>query len=183
MKTETKPARIYLKTPHKKWLWLGGLAACLIPLLCGLVFMAFILLVNSLVPPDEFDVENFPLLSTLILGVIPVIGGTLAAYLGTREILKKNKTGFASKNSFAWVAVKVGLFVHWVIAFLLFILILAFGVWKIGIVNLMLFIITGTIGTFVLYMLVTLPVSLASGYIFWFVAVRGGENLMAETFD
>ena len=182
---QTKAAKIYLKTPYRKWLWLGGMAACVIPVLCGLVFIGFLILAEMALSSNELEAQSTNDIGYLVLGVIPVLGAVLAAYLGTREILWKNQLGFENKKSILWTAVKAGFYAHWTIAFLLFLLMLIFSVASrnIEIFSLILFIIFGTIGTFAFWAFVTLPVSLACGYVFWFVAVRGSENLMAEVFD
>jgi len=181
MKTETKPARIYLKTPEQKWLWRGGLAACALPVLCGIVLMVF-----SYFGTKAFDPTGATLTGSLVLLAIPLMGTLLAAYLGIYEIRKKNPHGFSGKGSFIWIALKSGFIAHWAIAGGLFLLMLFFGGVNVFGTGKYIFIKAAALGsfyTFFLWGFVTLPLSLACGFIFWFVAVRGSSNLMAEVFD
>jgi len=185
MNTETKSARIYLKTPAKKWLWRGGMAACVLPLFSGILLALFFILADRLMQED-FTPENINYTSSLIFMMIPITGALIAAYLGTREIKNKNQHGFSGKGSFVWIALKSGFIAHWAIAACLFLLILFFGglnVFGTGVYIFIKAVALGSFYTLLLWGIVTLPLSLACGFIFWFVAVRGSNNLMAEVFD
>jgi len=181
MDIKVKPARIYLKTPEQKWLRRGGMAAFLLPLVCVILFAEFIFFDESSTGAIGID-----LLGIVTLSAIPLAGAFLAAFLGTREIRKKNQHGFKSKLSFIWIGVKVGFIAHWTIAFLMFLYIWTsmFPGWIDGALGLFLSTAFGvTYITLLVWGFLTLPLSFAGGFIFWFVAVRGSENLMAETFD
>lgn len=174
---KAKPARIYLKTPERKWLWRGGLAACALPIMFCLGLMLFSFLgINDEAPQGAIYITSR---ETLFFLTAPLAGILLAAYLGTREIRKKNQCGFAGKRSFIWIAVKSGFNTHWVIASLLYLLVLVF----VGIDTFVSGFILICYYTFLLWGLITLPVSVFCGFVFWFVAVRGSENLSVEVFD
>ncbi len=178
---QTKAAKIYLKTPYRKWLWLGGLAACALPFLVCLVLLLLSALDTS--DPNTRGAIYITFSDMFVILLIPIVGTIIAAFLGTREILKKNKHGFSGKGSFVWIGLKAGFFAHCIIAFLFFLIGLVFDNANMDINSLIQFIVIGGTVTFVVWAFVTLPISLICGYVFWFVAVRGSENLMAEVFD
>ncbi|MCF6274174.1 MAG: hypothetical protein L3J05_00220 [Robiginitomaculum sp.] len=127
-----------------------------------------------------------PFSDMLVILLIPIAGTIIAAYLGLREIRKKNQQGFSDKGSFVWIALKAGFVAHWIIAFLMFLFLILIGgmnIFGTGIIISVKAIVFGVIYTFVLWGFLTLPISFIGGFLFWFVAVRGSENLMAEVFD
>ena len=176
-----KRARLYLKTPEQKWLLRGGLAACALPVMCSFTLMFLSFLVTNDAPTQGAIYANFADIDFVL--AVPIIGSLLAAFLGIREIRKKVLYGFSGKGSFIWITLKAGFFAHWIIAFLLFLLIMFLDYEAMGLIYLIKFIIAGTFVTLVFWGAVTLPVSLACGFIFWFVAVRGAPNMMADIFD
>ena len=179
--TNAKPARHYLKTPEQKWLWLGGMAACVLPALCGLILI-IIMYFNPMDLEDQRNIDS----TYLVFFSIPLIGAIIAAYLAIREIRTKNQFGFKGKSSFVWIAIKAGFVAHFIIAGLIFLLMLTLGgtsIFSNSIYLLVKLIIMGGAYTFIFWVFVTLPISAVSGLIFWFVAVRGGENMLADVFD
>lgn len=165
-----KRARLYLKTPEQKWLLRGGLAACTPPFL-----IAVFAIVTS---PNKTNTLIFYILAVCIL-----VGMAIAAILGTREIKHKNIDGFSGKGSFVAIAIKAGFFAHWATAAGLYLYALMTSPFANGLPISVTIIIQGSIFTFILWVSMTLPVSIACGFIFWFVAVRGAPDMMADVFD
>jgi hypothetical protein len=148
--------KLYLKTPNGRWLTLGGLASCAIPIIIGIWIW-------QTMPTRTDKILLMPIALTFVFGSV------VAAWLGCFKVYLDNDNGFAEPLVFVRIGVKSATLVH-VGAGILHLFIIGNGTLE----DIMLLLTIGFIIHIFLWVLITLPLSMLCGWVFRLVAIRTG---------